>query len=76
MTLRLQFVAKLDFGNVSFEERRNPEYPGKTLKAKMERINNKLNRHMALTPRFDPGPHSWEASALITVPSLAPLDLA
>ena len=27
---------------------------------------------MALTPRFDPGPHSWEASALITVPSLAP----
>ena len=34
MTLRLQFLAKLDFGNVSFEERRNPEYPEKNSHSK------------------------------------------
>ena len=25
-----------------------------------ERINNKLNPHMALMPRFETGPHWWE----------------
>ena len=28
---------------------------------------------MASTPVFEPGPHWWEASALTTAPSLAPL---
>ena len=28
---------------------------------------------MASLPRFEPGPHWWEASALTTAPSLAPL---
>ena len=47
-----------------FEERGKPEYPEKNL-------NNKLNPHMASTPGFEPEPHWWEASALITAPSLA-----
>ena len=33
-----------------------------------ERTNNKLNPHMALTPRFEPGLHWWEKSALTTAP--------
>ena len=37
-----------------------------------ERTNNKHNPHMPSTPGFEPGPHLWEASALTTVPSLAP----
>ena len=53
-----------------FEERGKPEYPEKNLAAK-ERNNNKLNPNMASTPGFEPGPHWWEASALITAPSLA-----
>ena len=44
----------------------------KPLRAK-ERTNNKLNPHMVPTPGFEAGPHWWEASALITAPSLAPL---
>ena len=31
---------------------------------------------MASTPGFEPGPHWWEASALTTVPFLAPVDSA
>ena len=45
---------------------------GKRLGAKM-RTNNKLNPHMASTPRFEPGQNWWEASALITVPPLPSL---
>ena len=36
------------------------------------RTDNKLNPHMASTLGFEPGPHSCEASALTTAPSLAP----
>ena len=36
-----------------------------------ERTINKLNPHMALTTRFEPGPYWWEASNLTTAPSLA-----
>ena len=50
-----------------FEERGRPE---KNLSDKGE--NNKLNPHMALMPGFAPGPNWWEASALTTMPSLAP----
>ena len=33
----------------------------------------KLNPHMAPGPGIEPGTHWWEASALITTPSLLPL---
>ena len=35
--------------------------------------NNKLNQGMLSMPGFDPGPHQWEASALITAPPLLPI---
>ena len=35
------------------------------------RTNNKLNPHMTPSPRIEPGPHWWEASALTTAPSPA-----
>ena len=37
-----------------------------------KRTNNKLNPHMASSPRIHPKPHWWEASALTTTPSLLP----
>ena len=46
--------------------------PGeKPLGARM-RTNNKLNPHMTPSPRIEPGPHWWEASALTTATSLLP----
>ena len=51
-----------------FEER-GREKPFET----KERTDNKLNPHMESTLGFEPGPHWWEASALTTAPSLAPL---
>ena len=40
----------------------------------MERINNKLNPHIALTPGFEAGQHErwWDTSALTTAPPLLP----
>ena len=38
-----------------------------------KRTNNKLNPHMASSPRIGPVPHWWEASALTTTPSLLPM---
>ena len=32
--------------------------------------NNKLNPHVTLGPGIEPGPHWWEANALITAPTL------
>ena len=59
-----------------FEERGKPEYPEKNLsEQRRERTNNKLNPHMASTPRFEPGQHWWEASALTTAPPLLPVFL-
>ena len=56
-----------------FEERGKPEYPEENLsEQRREPTTNKLNPHMASTAGFEPGPHWWEASALITAPSLAP----
>ena len=37
-----------------------------------ERTNIKLNLYMASTPGFEPRPHWWEASALITAPRCFP----
>jgi len=44
----------------------------KTLGAR-ERTNNKLNPHMTPGPGIEPGTHWWEASALTTAPTPAPL---
>ena len=46
--------------------------PGEKPLGANERTDNKLNPHMASTLGFEPGPHSCEASALTTAPSLAP----
>ena len=43
----------------------------KTSRSK-ERTNNKLNPHMTLGPRIEPGPHWWDASALTITPPLLP----
>ena len=43
----------------------------KTLGAET-RTNNKLNPHIAPSPGIEPGPHWWEASALITALVLLP----
>ena len=48
-----------------FEERGKPVYLGATT-----RTNNKLNPHMTPSTGVEPEPHLWEASALITTPSL------
>jgi len=48
-----------------------PENPEKNPGART-RTNNKLNPHMTLGPRIEPGPHWWEASALSTAPSQLP----
>ena len=47
----------------------------KTSRSK-ERTNNKLNPHMTLGPRIEPGPHWWEASALTTTPPQLPYSLS
>ena len=43
----------------------------KTLGARA-RTNKKLNPHMTLGPRIEPGTHWWEANALTTAPPLLP----
>ena len=53
-----------------FLRRGNTEIHGEKPLGARTRTNNKLNPHtcMASTPRFEPGPHWWEASALTTAP--------
>ena len=64
------FQIELEFESVGFQGEGKTGVPrGKPLAAR-ERTNNKLNPHMASTPGFEPGPHWWEASALITAPAL------
>ena len=46
--------------------------PGEKPLGAKGKTNNKLNPHMASKQGFEPGPHWWEASALILAPSLAP----
>ena len=56
-----------------FAEREKTRVPGeKPLGAEM-RPNNKLHPHMTSSPRIEPGPHWWKASALTTAPSVLPL---
>ena len=70
------FLIELEFGNVGFWGEGKTGVPGENPLGAKERTNNKLNPHMASTPGFEPGPHWWEASALTTAPSLAPVDSA
>ena len=51
---------------------RKTRVPGEKPLGARERTNNKLNPHMALTPRFEPEPYWWKGSTLTTAPSLAP----
>ena len=62
------FLVELEFGNVDFWGEGKIGIPGEKPLGGRERINNKLNPHMASTPGFEPGPHRWEASALTTAP--------
>ena len=55
-----------------YEVEGNTGVPGeKPLEAK-ERANNKLNAHMASMRGFKRVPHSWQETALTTLPSLEP----
>ena len=56
-----------------FEKREiKPEHlEKKPLKAGY-RTNNKLNPHLTLGLRIEPGSHYWETSSLTTAPSLRP----
>ena len=67
---RPMFPGRIEFGKVVFLWREeNPSTLRKTLVAG-KRKNKKLNPHTTLTPKIEPGPHWWEASALTTVSSL------
>jgi len=58
---------------VVFEERGKPEHPEKNFSEQSrEPMINKLNSHMTPGPGIEPGTHWWEASALITAPTLLP----
>ena len=67
------FQIEVEFGSVGFCGK------GKTGAARekplgaRDRTNNKLNPHVASTPRFEPKPHWWEASALTTATPFLPL---
>ena len=67
------FQIELEFESVGFQGEGKTGVPGEKPLGARERTNNKLNPHMALTPGFEPRPHWWEASALITALPLLPL---
>ena len=63
---------ELEFGKCWFLWRGENRSTGeKPLRAE-KRTNSKLNPHMTPRPGIEPEPHWWEASALITAPSLLP----
>ena len=64
------FQIELEFESVGFQGEGKTGVPGEKPLGARERTNNKLNPHMASTLGFEPGPHWWEASALITAPAL------
>ena len=66
------FQIELEFGGVSFCGEGKTGVPGEKPLGARERTDNKLNPHMASTPRFESGLHWWEASALTTAPPLLP----
>ena len=67
------FQIELEFGSVGFCEEGKTGAAGKKPLEARERINNKLNPHMASTLGFEPGPHWWETSALTTATPFLPL---
>ena len=73
-SLSTWFLVELEFENVGFWGEGKTGVPGEKPLGAKERTNNKLNPHMVSTPGFEPGPHSWEASALTTAPPLLPED--
>ena len=70
--------AQLQLAGIScmliFAEGGKPEYPEKTSRSKVEN-QHKLSLHMTYIPGIEPGSHWWEASALITTPTLLPPSL-
>jgi len=66
------FQIELEFESVGFRGEGKTGVPGEKLLGSRERINNKLNPHMASMPGVEPGPHWWEASALTTATPLLP----
>ena len=67
-----EFWIELEFGNVGFWGEGKTGVPGENPLGAEKRTDNKLNPHIASSPRIDPEPHRWEPSALTTAPSLLP----
>lgn len=75
-SLSTVFLSELEFGNIGFYgERKTGGSPRKILGAG-KRTNNKFNPHITSTPRTEPKPRWWEASALTILPSLLPSKLS
>ena len=70
----IEIWIELDFGNVGFRGEGKTGVPGEKPPGAEKRTNcnNKLNPHIASSPRNDPEPNQCEASALTTEPSLLP----
>ena len=66
------FRIELEFRNVGFCGEGKTGVPGEKPLGAEKRTNNKLNPHMTSSPRIEPGPHWWKASALTAAPSLLP----
>ena len=72
MVFGLPFLVEWEFSSVGFRG------VGKTRVARekplgaRERTNNKLNSHMALTPRYEPRPYWWDMNVLNTAPPFLP----
>ena len=66
------FRIELQFRNGGFCGKGKTGVPGEKPLGAEKRTNNKLNPHMTSSPRIEPGPHWWKASALTTAPSLLP----
>ena len=64
------FRIELEFRNVGFCREGKTGVPGEKPLGAEKRTNSKLNPHMTSSPRIEPGPHWWKASALTTASSL------
>ena len=56
-----------------FEEKGKPEYLEKNVSEQRRKPAANSTHKIASSPGFEPRPHWWEASALTTAPSNAPL---
>ena len=64
------FQVEFEVGGVGFCGEGKTSVTGEKPRGAREKINNKLNPHMASTRGFESRPHWWEASALTIVPPL------